>query len=84
MQSLIWNKEKAVKEELLKTYWVLFFDDKEFKPQGVGKNLIELFKNANLTQLTSLEEIVVSFLTYSSQAQEGDKKKEKGQGIYKI
>lgn len=32
MQSLIWNKEKSIREELLKTYWQLFFDDKEFKP----------------------------------------------------
>ena len=64
MQSLVWSKEKTIKEELLKTYWQLFFEPKEFTPKVVGKNLINLFKNANLTQLTQLEEILVNFMTY--------------------
>ena len=58
MQSLVWSKEKTIKEELLKNHWL-----KEFTPKVVGKNLINLFKNANLTQLTSLE-ILVNFMIY--------------------
>ena len=32
MQALIWTKEKSIKEELLKTYNNIFFNNKKFGP----------------------------------------------------
>lgn len=38
----------------------MYLDEKAFKPEGVAKNLVYLFKKANLTDLTSLEELTVA------------------------
>ncbi len=40
MAVLIWSKEKSVKEELIKAYWVLYLDDKTMDSIDIAKNLI--------------------------------------------
>lgn len=75
MLVLIWSKEKHIKEELIKAYWVLYLDEKAFKPEAVAKNLVYLFKKASLTDLTSLEELLLSILKWNSNLE--DKELEK-------
>jgi len=80
MLVLIWSKEKSVKEELIKAYWVLYFDEKAFKPEGVAKNLVYLFKKANLTDLTSLEELLLAILKWNTSLE--DKELDKKQDMF--
>jgi len=80
MLVLIWSKEKSVKEELIKAYWVLYFDEKAFKPEGVAKNLVYLFKKANLTDLTSLEELILAILKWNTSLE--DKELDKKQDMF--
>lgn len=77
MLMLIWNKEKSVKDQLLQAYWTLFLDDKVFKHDGVAKNLISLYKNANLTEKTSLDEL----LTYVMKWKDLDVKENKDKKV---
>jgi hypothetical protein len=58
MLVLIWSKEKNIKEELMRAYWSLYIDENEHESEGVAINLIKLFKNATLTETTSLEELL--------------------------
>ena len=74
MLVLIWSKEKTIVEELLKAYWKLFFDPKQFTPEKIALNLIALFSSANLTEKTSLEELLTHVLDENKQAQENEKK----------
>ncbi|EGR27594.1 hypothetical protein IMG5_193940 [Ichthyophthirius multifiliis] len=59
MLVLIWNKEKHIKDELMKAYWNLYMDESQYKPEGVAINLIKLFQKASLNELTSLEELII-------------------------
>ena len=42
MLSLIWNKEKAIHDELHRAYNILYFNDKEFSAKQIAQNLINL------------------------------------------
>ena len=44
MQPLIFHKEKGVKEELIRAYWTLFFDDTQYSQKDIASHLIKLFK----------------------------------------
>lgn len=55
-----------MKEELIKTYWTLFFDEQKLKRDGVANNLIKLFKDATLTEITSLEELLIQIINWDS------------------
>lgn len=44
MKALIWVKEKQIKEEVLRAYWMLFLDDQQYGHPGVAKNLLYLFQ----------------------------------------
>ena len=74
MLVLIWSKEKSIVEELLRAYWKLYFDPKSLNPEKIAWNLINLFSNSNLTEKTSLEEILVVILDDTKQISENDKK----------
>ena len=72
MLVLIWSKEKVVIEELLRAYWQLYFDTDRYTPEKVAGNLIHLYNRANLTEKTSLEEMITYVL--SPATDEKDKK----------
>ncbi|KAL4444819.1 hypothetical protein ABPG74_016027 [Tetrahymena malaccensis] len=82
MLVLIWSREKLVKEELIKAYWILYLDEKAFKPEGVAKNLVYLFKKANLTDLTSLEELLIAIQKWNQTIEE--KERDKKQDMFYI
>lgn len=75
MLVLIWSREKSVKEELLKAYWALYLDEKVFKAEGVARNLAFLFKKATLTDLTSLEELVINIQRWNESLEEKEREK---------
>lgn len=58
MLVLIWSKERAITEELLRAYWQLYFDCEAYTTEKVAGNLIHLYNRANLTEKTSLEELI--------------------------
>jgi condensin complex subunit 1 len=72
MLVLIWSKEKTIIEELFRAYWQLYFDTDRYSPEKVAGNLIHLYNRANLTEKTSLEEIILYIL--SPATDEKDKK----------
>ena len=72
MLVLIWSKERVIIEELLKAYWQLYFDTEVYSTEKVAGNLIHLYNRANLTEKTSLEELI-SFVI-SPATDEKDKK----------
>ena len=78
MLSLIWSKEKNIKERVIEAYWVLFFDEKKYKAEGVAKNMIQLFKNATLSDKTSLEELLKSIVLWDDNLEDKEKEKKKG------
>lgn len=43
MLPLVWNKEKGVREELLRTYYYLYLDEKVFSTETISMNLINLY-----------------------------------------
>ena len=72
MLALIWSKEKNIKEEIAKTYWTLFLNDREFSNKQISENLVKLMNNLTLTEATSLEELISFILDHT---QSDDKKK---------
>ena len=38
--NLIWSKEKQIKEKVIETFWVLYFDDRKFKAEIIAQNII--------------------------------------------
>mmetsp|Transcript_10623 Transcript_10623/g.9190 ORF Transcript_10623/g.9190 Transcript_10623/m.9190 type:complete len:400 (+) Transcript_10623:1396-2595(+) len=63
MLVLIWSKERATIEELLNCYWQLYFDTELYSSERVAGNLIHLYNRSNLTERTSLEEVIAYVLT---------------------
>jgi hypothetical protein len=61
---LIWSKEKNVKEDLIKSYWSLFLDSRALGAEKVAQNLVRLYQEANLTERTSLEEMILFILNW--------------------
>lgn len=61
-------------------YQALYFDEKSFRYEGVAKNLVYLFKKANLTDLTSLEEMLLVIFRWNSLLDE--KEREKKQNMF--
>ena len=62
MLVLVWSKEKTILEELLKAYWKLYFDPKAFSSEQISWNLINIYTASNLTEKTSLEELMLTVL----------------------
>lgn len=58
MLVLIWSKERGIIEELLRAYWQLYFDYEAYSTEKVAGNLIHLYNRSNLTEKTSLEELL--------------------------
>ena len=77
MLVLIWSKDKAIKEEVLKSYWQLIFDPKEFEARTIAINLITLLNESTLTEATSLEELLNFLLDWNNQIEEREKDKKK-------
>ncbi|KAL4489279.1 hypothetical protein ABPG72_006343 [Tetrahymena utriculariae] len=67
---LIWSKEKAVKEEVMQTYWSIYMNNKEQKPQRIAKNLINLMIDTNITEASSFEELLLSMMDTHKISQE--------------
>ena len=63
MLVLIWSKERGIIEELLNAYWQLYFDVETYSAEKVAGNLIHLYNRSNLTEKTSLEELLSFVLT---------------------
>lgn len=82
MLVLIWSKDKAIKEEVLKAYWQLFFDPKEFSSHIIAHNLISLLNESSLTEATSLEELLNFMIDWNNQIEE--KEKDKKKDLYQI
>ena len=57
---LIWSKDKAIKEEVILTYWSLYIDYKD--NNKVAWNIINLLKDLNISELTSIEELLNNML----------------------
>lgn len=53
----------------------LYLDEKQFKAEGVAKNLVFLFKRANLTDLTSLEELLLTVQRWNESLEEKEREK---------
>lgn len=88
MLVLIWSKDKAIKEEVLKAYWQLVFDPKVFDSKTIANNLITLLNESTLTEATSLEEMLNFLLDWNNQIEEKDREKKKDlfqipAGVYK-
>ena len=82
MLVLIWTKEKSTKEEVLKAYWQLLFDPKEFDSKAIANNLITLLNESNLTEATSLEELLNFMMDWNNQIEE--KERDKKKDMYQI
>ena len=82
MLVLIWSKDKVIKEEVLKAYWQLFFDPKEFDSSSISYNLIHLLNESNLTEATSLEELLNFMIDWNNLIEEKDREKKKD--LYQI
>ena len=82
MLVLIWSKEKTIQEELLKAYWSLYLNDKEFDHKVIGKKLVHLLNNSTISEATSLEELLSHIIDWDHKIEEKDKEKKKG--IYYI
>lgn len=73
---------------MIEAYFFLYFDDKKFKVEGVARNMISLFREANLTDKTSLEELCVNILLWDEKLDIKDQEKKKGlfyfdRGVFK-
>ena len=77
MLVLIWTKEKSIKEEVVKAYWQLVFDPKEFDSKSIANNLITLLNESSLTEATSLEELLNFMNDWNNQIEEKDREKKK-------
>lgn len=82
MLVLIWSKDKLIKEEVLKAYFQLFFDPKEYDSLQISSNIIALLNESNLTEATSLEELLSFMIDWNNQIEEKDK--EKKRDLYQI
>jgi len=76
MLVLIWSKERNIIEELLNAYWQLYFDADTYSPERVAGNLIHLYNRSNLTERTSLEEVLSFVLDEKSDDEKEAKLKE--------
>ena len=63
MLALIWSKERNVQIELILAFWHLFLNPEVFTTERQAYNLIGLFKGATLSELTSLEELIMHVLS---------------------
>lgn len=61
---LIWSKEKSVKEEVISTYYQLYLNQEQLPPNRIAKNLIQLLQDSDITESTSLEEVIFHYLAY--------------------
>ena len=84
MMVLIWTKDKPVKEELLKSYWLLYFDPNEFSSKQIALNMIKLLMESTLTEATSLEELLNYMLDWNSNIDEKEKDKDKKKDLFNI
>lgn len=82
MLVLIWSKDKTIKEEVVKAYFQLFFDPKEYDSFQISSNIISLLNESNLTEATSLEELLSFMIDWNNQIEEKDK--EKKRDLYQI
>lgn len=81
---LIWTKDKPVKEELLKSYWLLYFDPNEFNSKQIALNMIKLLMESTLTEATSLEELLNFMLDWNNNIDDKEKEKEKKKDLFNI
>jgi condensin complex subunit 1 len=58
MLNLIWSKEKSVKEEVILAYYTLYLNQQEQPANKIAKNLINIMMDSDLTEATSLEEVI--------------------------
>jgi condensin complex subunit 1 len=77
MLVLIWSKEKSIREELVKAYWTLFFNDSLYDSKTVARTLINLQNQSTLTETTSLEELLNYIMDWNNQIEEKDKEKKR-------
>ncbi|KRX03620.1 Armadillo-type fold [Pseudocohnilembus persalinus] len=82
MMVLIWSKEKTIKDEFVRAYWTLFLDEKEFSRAQIAQNLIYLFQESTLAEMTSLEELLKYVIEWNSNLEE--KEKDKKRNLYYI
>ena len=77
MLSLVWSKEKAVKEELINTFFLLYLNDKEYELSEISSTLVSLAINSTLSEMTSLEELLLHIIDWNSKidSKEAEKKK---------
>jgi condensin complex subunit 1 len=88
MLVLIWSKEKTIQEELLKAYWSLYLNDKEFEHRAISKKLVNLLNSSTISEATSLEELLCHIIDWDHKIEEKDKEKKKGiyyikEGVFK-
>jgi condensin complex subunit 1 len=88
MLVLIWSKEKTIQEELLKAYWSLYLNDKEFEHRVISKKLVNLLNSSTISEATSLEELLCHIIDWDHKIEEKDKEKKKGiyyikEGVFK-
>lgn len=77
MMVLIWSKEKSIKEEILKAYYQLYFDPKEFDDKKIAYNMVKLLMESTMTEATSLEELFNHLIDWNNQIEEKEKDKKK-------
>jgi len=84
MLVLIWSKERNVKEELIKAYYSLFFDQSRFEMKKIADNLLELFRNSNLAERTCLEELIDQIMNWNQRLDEKERDRKKDLYIIKM
>ena len=62
MLTLLFSKDDNVKNTVVDVYEELFFN-RSFAPVQKSKNLLELMKNATLTDITCIEELLKLLIT---------------------
>jgi hypothetical protein len=58
MLALIWSKDRSIQIEVILAYWHLFLNPQCWTTEQQAYNLIECFIGANLSEFTSLEELI--------------------------
>lgn len=60
MLTLVFSKEEAIIKTVVETYQSIYFDNYSFEDQAA--NMIQLMKDATLTDITCIEEFVKKFI----------------------